>query len=423
MYLQEKDTRYWDLRLSWATAIYFICDAANATLKSVFNIPESLGGGVSALFGAVILLGFAMSFKEMVNRSLALFIRLFVIFLVLYLYSLVQCFLQGYPFGPTLKGTAFLTFAWWIPVGVYAASVKDKAVLYDVWIKASFIISFICILLFLFHRPDERQSTYQYNLAFGYKLILPLIFELNDFLRKKRTWLLLFILFQVAIIFLYSSRGPLLALFFFAIYKFAFESKSRIRKIVSIFFLFIVVLIMLSSMQTIAESAVAFLDLFGIESRTLNLIADGLANKTSGRDEIWAVCFKMIEEKPLLGWGLGAEYFKIGAGLADIPVSDITAESYNPHNAVIQNFVCFGVFGGLFANFIILFPLFFLNKRDRYLHDLLLVFASASVIPLMVSSAGFFVKPGVAIFLFLFYGRNLWVDKEDAVSPNKIDCQ
>ena len=62
---------------------------------------------------------------------------------------------------------------------------------------------------------------------------------------------------------------------------------------------------MLSSIQTIALFAIDILDTFGLESRTLIMLASGMANDTTGREDIWAMCFNMIEEKPILGWGLG----------------------------------------------------------------------------------------------------------------------
>lgn len=401
-----RDPLYWDKRLSWATAFFFICDVANSTVKSVFNIPESLWGAVSAMFGVAILVGFALSFKEMLRRSSKLFWRTVFVFIVVYCFTAIQYVSQGYPLQLLIKGNIILTFAWWIPVGVYAASVEDKSVFYNVWLKASYIITAACILLFVFHRPNEEQSAIEYNISFGYKIILPLIFQTNEFLRNKKIWLFALIVLQIILIFIYSSRGPLLAFMFFCIYKFAFESNSRIRKVISVFILAIAGFVMIASLQTIAESAVAILDMFGYESRTLTLIASGIGDKSSGRDEIWNLCYKMIEEKPILGWGLGGEYVRLGWDISGTPATEVTAEGHNPHNGLVQNFVNFGVIGGLAVNLLFVLPFFHLKKfSNKDHHDMLLVFASACVIPLFVSSAGFFIKPGTAIFFFLYYCR------------------
>ena len=401
---EDRDSLFWDKRLSWATALFFICDAANVTIKTVLNIPESIWGTVSAFFGITIILGFAMSFKEMLRRSSSMFWRVVFIFLLIYGYTALQYVTNGYPLDVLVRGNLLLTFVWWIPVGIYAASVKNKEELYNVWIKASYIISFICILLFLFHQnPTDEETASSYNMSFGFKIILPVLFQMNDYLKNKRIWLLFFILIQILMIIIYSNRGPLLAIIFFCIYKFAFESNNRIRKIVSLFILALVGYLMTASLQTLAESAVAVLDMFGYDSRTLTLMAEGLVNKTSGRDEIWELCLKMIEEKPIFGWGLGGEYFRIGGSLYGVPISEISSEAYNPHNGLVQNFVCFGLLGGFFVCLMILLPLFHLKRGDFYLHSLLLIFASTWIIPLCISASGYFVKPGVAVFLFLYY--------------------
>ena len=413
--LRVKDSAYWDERLSWASVFYFICDAANATVKSVLNIPESIWGLVSVGFGILILYSYTWGFREMMKRSSKVFWKTVFIFVLIYGYSLLMCSLSNYPTGPTLKGTALLTFAWWIPLGVFAGSVRDKTILYNVWVKASYIISIICILLFIFHNPNEEQQSAEYNMSFGFKIILPLIFQMNDYLKNKRMWLLIFIILQILLILIYGNRWRFLAIIFFFVYKFAFESNNPIKKIVAVIVLALFVIVMSANVQTLAEAAVTILDKFGYESRTLTLMAAGLAEKTSGRDEIWRVCFSMIEDKPILGWGLGAEYFELGARFANVPPGLITAEAYNPHNGLIQNLVCFGVLGGLIADMMIIVPLFHMKKKDRTLHDLLLIFASASVIPLFISSSGFFIKPSVAIFLFLYY----YHVKENYAKSNK----
>lgn len=402
-----KDSSYWDERLSWASVLFFICDAANATVKMVLPIPESLWGAVSAAFGMAIILGYAINFKEMLRRSSKIFWRVFSIFIAIYTLSAVICTIGGYPITLLLKSNALATLLWWIPSGVFASSVKDKSILYNVWIKSSYVISAICIALFFFHSPNEEQGSVEYSMSFGLKIILPLLIQMNDFVRNKRIWLLLFILFQIGLILIYANRGPLLSIIFFCIYKFAFESESRFRKIISFFVLGLAVIIMLSSLQAIAESAISILNIFGFESRTLDLIAAGIGDKTSGRDGIWEICWKMIQEKPVLGWGLGGEYYRIGADISGTPVAEVTAEGHNPHNGIVQNFVCFGIFGGLISTFIVLFPLLHLKRyKDVHLHDLLVIFAAASVIPLCISGCGFFIKPGVAIFLFLFYNSS-----------------
>ena len=402
-----RDSRYWDYRLAWASVIYFILDAANAGVKTVLPIPESMWGLVSLAVGVTIIGCYAANFKEMFRRSSRIFMKSVMLFAFIYIVSGLILTVGGYPLKLMLTGTALLTFAWWIPCGVYAISVRDKEVLYEVWVKASYIISLCCIPMFFFHAPSETSSV-DYNMTFGYKIIIPMLIQMNDNLRKKRVWLLAFILFELLMMLIYSNRGPLLAVMFFVVYKFAFESNSVVRKVVSVVVLGGVAILMSMNSQTMAQLAVDTLGQFGYESRTLMLMASGMIEQTSGRDEIWRICGQMILEKPIFGWGLGGEYYKIGAELSNVPVDAVTAIAYNPHNGLVQNFVCFGIIGGLVANLIILLPLLNLKRyKDQNLHDLLLIFSASSVIPLCISASGFFIKPGVSVFLFLYYWGNL----------------
>lgn len=355
--------------------------------------------------GGGILLGYALCFRELQKRSGRLFWNSIFAFILIYLLSAILILLRDEPLHEMIVGTAMLTFLWWIPTGVMACSVYDKQTLYTTWVKASYIISILAILMFFFHLPSEEDfGSPQYNMSFGYMIILPLLFQINEYKKKKRLWLLLFVLFQIVTILIYANRGVLLALVFYLIYKFAFETKSRWRKFLSIIILTLAVIVLSARVQTIAQWAVDFLGLFDIESRTIDFLAEGTMDHMAGRDKIWAICFKMIEEKPILGWGLGGEYYHIGK-LYGVPYDEITASAIHPHNGIIQNFVCFGILGGLFATILILLPLLHLKTKNPYTHDILLILASSSVIPMCLSNAGFFISPAVAMYYYLFYYR------------------
>ncbi len=404
-----QDIAYWDKKLSWVTTFFFIGSCANASLKTVLPIPESLWPILSALVGIGIIGGYVSCFREMYRRSSNILRMSISLFGVIYLYSAFLCLLRGEPVSPLIKGNAFLTFAWWIPTGVFICSVKDKEILYSVWVKASYIISFFTILMFFFHIPSERNDgANDYNMAFGFYIILPLLIQATEYLRNKKIWLLLLIVLEILMVLIYASRGVLLSIIFYAVYKFAFESESRIRKIIASIILILFVVILLSSIQAVAESTIAILDLFGLQSRTLDMLAGGVIDDTSGRNELWDICFNMIGMHPLTGWGLGGEHCYLANAFDNTSPEDVVASSYHPHNGLVQNFVCFGVIGGLVANIIVLLPLLHLKARgNSAVHDLLVVFISASIIPICISASFFFTNPSVAVCLYLFYTNQL----------------
>lgn len=138
------------------------------------------------------------------------------------------------------------------------------------------------------------------------------------------------------------------------------------------------------------------------------MLAEGSISDTSGRDEIWELCFNMIKQRPILGWGLGGEYVNIAKVIDGVSSSSASANEYNPHNGIIQNFVCFGVIWGLIINYFVISPLLHLKKyKDKYLHDLILVFTAAALVPICISASGFFIRPEMAICLYLFYFGNM----------------
>lgn len=399
-----------DVRLSWASTFFFIGSATNSSLKTILPIPQSMWSLISVIVGGGILLGYVLNFKGMLKRSGKVFGKSVFIFILIYTLSAILIILRDEPLNQMLLGTALLTFVWWIPTGVMTCSVYDKSILYSVWVKASYIISGLALLMFFFHLPSETDMTQpQYNMSFGNIMILPLLFQINELTlqthkKKKIILILLLVIFQVATILIYANRGVLLAIIFFLIYKFAFETKSRAKKLFAIVILVLAGIVLSSSIQTIAQLSVDFLALFDIESRTLDFLAEGTIDHMSGRDQIWAICFKMIEEKPILGWGLGGEYYNLGR-LYGMSFDEITAQAIHPHNGIIQNFVCFGLIGGLISTLFVLLPLLHLKCKNQYKHDILLVFASSAVIPICISNGGFFISPSVAIYLYLFYRK------------------
>lgn len=355
--------------------------------------------------GVGILSFYYANSKEMLKRSSLIFLHSIVLFVFLYLISALMIIWRGEPIIGMISGSAMLNFMWWIPSGVFACSVYNKEILYKIWVKASYIISFFCVIIFFFHIPSkEYEELAEYNMAYGFFVILPLIIQINEYSKRKRIWLLLLVLFETFTVLVYANRGVLLSLVFFLVYKFAFESNSRARKIFSILFLLAFGLIMLSSIQTLATAAVSILDVFGFESRTLSMLAEGVVSDTTGRDNIWKVCFKMIEESPILGWGLGGEFYHIATALSGPIVSSADLAGNSPHNGIVQNFVNFGILGGTICTIFVILPFLRLNTvEDEFARILIVIFGASRVIPDLVSGDGFFTEPKVAIYLYLFY--------------------
>lgn len=384
-----------DYRLSVGCVLYYLMSVLNATVKTI--LPDSgIVSILSPLTGAVILLGFLQCLPAALRRNKNKLFFSYALFIGIYAVSYGLITLRGEPTDVMLSGSAFLTLAWWIPLGVFACSVYDKRVLYEVFLKASYFILLLLTLMFLYH-PLSENGVAAYNMFFGFNMLLPTLFHINELFKRKKFIFFLLVFIEFMMILIYANRGCLLPIAFIVIYKLIFENRKRAETLLP---LILVVVVAIALMwEQILDGLASLLEGFGLSSRTLWYIMSGELTDGSGRDEIWKHSIEMIKERPILGWGLGGEFYHLAAldGAARVD------NSATPHNGVLQNLVNFGVFFGAIATIIIVRPYFRLRRiKDAYYHDLVLIFGSAFV-AIFYSASGFFTNPMVALFLYLAY--------------------
>ena len=393
-------TYFYDKRISFFVVFYFIASAANATMKTVLPIPESLWSVISVLWGGLIVFYLLRALKPVWKRSAKILMISYAIFGIAYFISAWKCFSRGEPFGQILRATAFLTFAWWIPVGVSVCSVKDKSVLYQMYLKASFWISAIMFINLFFHRTDVVEEGLEYNMFFGFAMLTPTLVHLNEFYNKRKRWLLLLAIIEIIALLLYGNRSILLSVLFFVFYKSVVE--NRAKTILQPILFCIVLLFLFIYWEYLISNLILVFRSLGMQSRTLEMAINGSITDSSGRDELWAKCWNMIIEKPVFGWGLGGEFYTLANFNSTLTATHVTAAS--AHNGLLQLLVELGLLFGSIAIIIVVWPILGLRKvKDPFSKDLILVFFSSYGITRMVSADGFFIAPQVAVYLYLFY--------------------
>ena len=393
-------TYYYDKRISFFVCFYFIASAANATMKVVLPIPESLWGVVSALWGGLIIFYMLRAVKPVWKRSAKILMVSYAVFGIAYFISAWECFSRGEPVGQILRATAFLTFAWWIPIGVSVCSVKDKSVLYQTYLKASLWISAILFINMFFHRVDEVEGGVEYNMFFGFAMITPTLIHLNEFYNSRKKWLLLLSIIEILAFIVYGNRSILLSVLFFVFYKSLIE--KRYKNIFRPILFFAALLFVYFRWEDIIATFIQLFQSLGMQSRTLEMAINGSITDVSGRNELWEKCWDMILDKPFFGWGLGGEFFTLANFNSQVAATHITAAS--AHNGLLQLLVELGLFFGSIAIIIVVWPVFGLKKvKDPFAKDLILVFFSGYGITRMISADGFFIAPQVAVYLYLFY--------------------
>lgn len=138
--------------------------------------------------------------------------------------------------------------------------------------------------------------------------------------------------------------------------------------------------------EKIILTIIGLLSGFGIYSRTLYRLAYGGITNLTGRDELFNYYFELIQDKPIIGWGIAGGWIARGAG---------------PHNAIIEIVLAFGVLLGGTLSILLVFSFIipFINRRILN-NDIYTAFAAVNV-PLIVSSGDIWVKYNFFIYIFV----------------------
>lgn len=404
-----------DERVSQFVGAFFISSTANMTMKTILPIPEEMWSLVSLMWGLFIVFFMLRGIGTVFSRSKSLIVKSLVIFFILFVWSYALITLRGEPAKVLIRDIGIPALVFWLPVGIYVCSVKRMEILYHILLKTSYIITFLLVICFLFRNGAavNGENASIYNMFFGYSMAFSSLFQLNEFFRTRKKVFLLLFLFQVVLILLYANRGALLSVGFFVIYKLIFDQGSTTMKIIGITLIIIALAAIMLYMQDLASAAVQFLSGYNIESRTLEKMAMSEIAQSDARDELRAIAMKMIDERPILGWGIGGECYTMGMKYS---AGSELSVGFSPHNGVLQHMLYFGVFLGNLVNFLLILPLFKLHKiRDQYRHGLILICGSAYFITTLWTSCDILLKPAVAIYIYLVYfykNRNYGINKQ-----------
>lgn len=365
-----------DYNISLFIVSYFLVQIANLTVKTVLPIPLKYYSLISFSFGLILVVLFLKSIRIVINRSLLplIFIESFTI--CLFLLSLL---LQN-----AEKSLLTENFIWGvfisIPLSIYAYSLKDSSVLYKVFLKYSVIMSFMLLSIVF------SNSIVEYSMSFSYALVLPLLFQLNEWFNNKKITNLIIIILQVFAIFLYGSRGALISILAYLILRYFFGNTKVVKKLIVGVFLFLIGFVIYLNFSFIGKWILGILSELGMYSRTLTLIFTNNITHDAGRAEIFRHYFELIKEKPLTGWGLLGGW--LGKGLG-------------PHNMIIETFLSFGIIiGSLILIVIVLLQLRIFFVKEQLQRELLLIFMS-SIIVLFFVSGDFIQKPNLFILIGL----------------------
>ena len=394
-----------DLFLSRLFALYFVIMVANYSLKTYFSyqpVIVSLINSIMMISLVAVMLMALIKSKKYVGKVI---ISSYVLWGILLLLGCLINANNGYSNDVLISENAVWNLGLWIPLGCTVSAIKDKDILYKELLRASYVMDLFLAFSFFTREVYTEYGQVAYNMSFGTYIILPILLHLNEFLNRKAKFILIILLFEFFALLSYGNRGGLLSVAFFFLSFYILSNRGSKATGVFVVLGFVAFLGVSVFGETLMASANTYLSSHGIQSRTFEMFFSGNISLSTEREELRLVTIEMIKESPLIGWGFGGEYYEIAKRFS-LATSGVSSY-FNPHNGILQNLVEFGIIIGLLASYFIVKPLFCIKKiKNGSYKDLLIVFGSYAVIPKLVSAAGFFVHPEVAVFLYLYYFRN-----------------
>lgn len=391
----------WDKRISWALMWSFIGNALNYFIKSIFPLSSSMWNLLSLVIAVTILAAYVLCLREVWKRVSQVLVYSVLIFGVIYGISILLSFLRGEPIN-IIQESARSTYLFYIPAGVFAVAVIDKSILYRIMLKASYLLSAMMLFrVFVNYNPLYASvEGYEYSMSFGYIIIVPTLLHFHEFLRSRRTVLFFLFIIELFAIILYASRGVLLSVFAIVIYESLLGMKRGPKKTFFIILMSGLAVGYLQFGDSLLNSTLGALESRGLQSRTLYMLSQDAIDSDSGRDYLYKLSYKMIGEKPLLGWGVGGECYEFNKYLHN----DEANIACTSHNGILQAMVQLGIPLGLLLSFLIILPIFKARKiPDDYLRSIIVVYFCAYAVPCVTFSSGFLVQPQIAIYMYLYY--------------------
>lgn len=319
------------LSFYWASAI------ANSVFKRI------IGGGT---FGTIVSAVVCMPvFFYFVLRALFAICRkkerciTLVIPILIFLLSFAVSYLRGIPLEP------MPTLIMWGVLGLFQAtviiSITDYEVLYD-----EFLRMIPVYLLLALPSAMASKAADEYMMHFSFLLVLPICICFYAFFEEKRRFYIVPLIAFSLLVFLFGSRGPIGCILAFVVLHVLLKSRKISIKILLLVFIAAGLLFYTEILTLIA----GFMESHDISSRTIWILVNDPTH-TSGRDVLYAQAQKLIDLKPLFGWGVAGER--------------ITMEVY-PHSIIYEFLVDFGKPLGYFLLILISgLMVFGLNRYKR----------------------------------------------------------
>ncbi|MCF8714892.1 O-antigen ligase family protein [Joostella atrarenae] len=287
--------------------------------------------------------------------------RYFIISCVLFLYLIFSALYYANKDGPSLN--ILLKYLPVLFIPFYDLSIKKRTNLRTS--TDCFIYLFVGILISLI--IGVFRLCY-YGYSFNYSNIedilgihpvyisMFILICINYLFYRNDSFKFFLILLFITSIILIRSRTSILVLVIIIGYNFLVSLKSNYQKIIIVFISIIVFVILVYYLNYVDHTKTSFL-------WALN-----------ERFQIWESSFYLFTERPILGYGLGNEYYELSQSFFIETKYNLMDGRVNSHNIFLSQLIQTGIIGLLLMITVFVYPLLGKINKFEYLGFLMIVF-------------------------------------------------
>lgn len=294
-----------------------------------------------------------------VKRNLVVSLAVYFLWALIFAHSI---FLQMANLEYIMSEGIRFTLCTAVPIFLSFISIKEIKIFFQVALCISLLSTVVAFFYITYYLTGQMTMMDDiYNMSLGYALLFPTLY----FMYHKEMKFLIIAFLLVLIILIAGSRGPVVPILaYFLLQKFVFGT-LRDR-----FWLIMLLVLVLLSFPVV----ISLLDDWGINSRTLSMLAEGVADSDSGRSVLYDKVVVKILENPLLGYGVFSDRVFEGGVYC--------------HNLFLELLVDFGCVLTPIILLISFVYLSFLMKRlDGLELSFLMLLILLAIPPLLVSSS------------------------------------
>lgn len=374
-----------DKRIAFFINLIQFAFCCNVSLKLILGQTSNFSTTITVLVSLVLLVSFLyITYIVFQDKK---YIFLYMVFIFIYILS----YFLGNADLSILINKGVLTMLTCVPVLAGVIYMKDKKVLYDEFVRFSYITIFIMTPVVFLHQGSETS----YSMSFSYYLLIPCLFQLDLVFKKKQLKHVLFCGIAILAILAYGARGPIMSIAAAVVLELVFMEMKMLKKVAIIVFFVVTCLLVYLNLYSIIDWLQNLLDEFGIYSRSLDVLKNPSFDITSGRIDIFKYYTPIIFENPLIGSGVYGNW-----------VSD----DLGPHNGILECLLAFGiVLGTLLLAILAIIPFRMLKVKNVYTKRLFLIFLSYNCTMFFVSgnimtSYNWFLLYGLVLSQFKLKG-------------------